>query len=161
MISDSTRTLLNAQIMAEFFSSNFYLELAANLYFMGYPGFCEYMKKQAEEERAHGMKIYDFLLCQNASVFIVAIAEVESENFKTPDKVFARVYEHEKDVTESINLCMKEAIANNDYAVISFLQWFVDEQVQEEKESYRLAEKTKMLGEDVSGLFALEAELLK
>jgi len=163
MITQSLETLLNQQMMLEFYASNLYLQMAAYFHKEGFCGFYEYMKKQAEEERCHGLKIFDFLLCNGAQVNIIQVSSPMDLKFNerviSVLEVFSIAYDVEKKVSSSINGMMREGNINEDYAAVSFLQWFVDEQVKEEREALLLMQKAEMIGNDKTGMLALDSEI--
>jgi ferritin len=162
MISKNLETLLNQQMMLEFYASNIYLQVAASFYKDGFHGFYEYMKKQSEEERGHGLKIFKFLLCNGAQVNVGQVSQADLGFGDLSPSVFGILklaYDLEVKVSASINGMMREANLNEDYAVVSFLQWFVDEQVQEEKDALLLMQKAEMIGDDKTGMLALDSEI--
>jgi len=121
----------NAQITLEFASAHQYLALAAWLEDHSYPGMARWMQQQAEEERAHGMRFYQFVLDRDASVTLGAI-EAPDSSFDSPLEVFRQALHGEQRVTASINDLYGQAVAVSDYASIPLLDWFVNEQVEEE-----------------------------
>jgi ferritin len=162
MISKRLQDVLNQQMILEFYSSNLYLQISAYFYYMGFCGISKYFKNQAEEERCHGMKIFNFLLCSGADVFVEQIpASLPHDNTLAGNftGLFEAALEQELKVTASINGIMREANVNEDYAVVSFLQWFVDEQVKETKDAALLVRKVDMIGSDRAAMLALDAEI--
>ena len=123
---------LNEQINKEFYSAYLYLSMAAYADSMGLSGFASWLEKQAKEELEHGMKIYKYLQDRNARVALDAVEKPKAE-WSSIVEVFEDALEHEFKVTESINKLMDLAVQKKEYATISFLQWFIDEQVEEEK----------------------------
>lgn len=121
----------NDQITLEFASAYQYLALAAWLEDHSYPGMASWMQLQAEEERAHGMRFYQFVLDRDAAVTLGAVPAPDS-SFGSPLEVFRRALEGEQQVTGSINSLYRQAVESADYASIPLLDWFVNEQVEEE-----------------------------
>ncbi len=121
----------NDQITLEFASAHQYLALAAWLESHSYPGMANWMELQAEEERAHAMRFYRFVLDRDAPVTLGAIAAPDS-SFDSPLEVFRRALAGEQEVTASINALYRKAVDGGDFASIPLLDWFVNEQVEEE-----------------------------
>lgn len=132
MLKDSMVTALNDQIQKEFASSYLYLAMAAQFDDENLPGFAAWMKAQAAEEHGHGMKIYGYLGDHGARVVLQTL-EAPPKDFGTPKEVFEKVLAHEQKVTGSINQLYELALKEKDYATQAFLQWFITEQVEEEK----------------------------
>jgi ferritin len=160
MINNNVLQALNEQIIAELFASNLYLQVAAKFCHYGFHGFCDYMKKQADEERCHALKIYDYILQQDCMPIIDTIDSVSTMSISNLiEDIFEMIYIHEKKITTLINNATRIAISDGDFATISFLQWFVDEQVQEEKNAYLLMQKVGLIGDDMSGLLSFDSEI--
>ena len=121
----------NAQITLEFASAHQYLALAAWLDDHSYPGMAQWMQLQADEERDHAMRFFQFVLDRDAAVTLGAIDAPDSA-FETPLVVFRRALAGEQQVTASINDLYRQAVEASDYASIPLLDWFVNEQVEEE-----------------------------
>ncbi|MGH3147159.1 MAG: ferritin, partial [Rubrobacter sp.] len=117
-----------------------------------------WMRAQAREETEHAMKFYDFILDRNGRVELRAIDGPVVE-FGSPLEVFERALGHEQKVTAMINDLYALAVGENDYASQTFLQWFVTEQVEEEKNTGDVVETLKMVGEGSEALFLLDREL--
>lgn len=151
---------MNEQIVHELFSAYFYLSMAAYFERENLPGFAGWMKVQASEEQGHAMKFYDYLLDRGEKVQLGAIAQPPVD-FTSARDVFEQVLAHEQKVTALINSIYEKAVAAKDTASQVFLQWFITEQVEEEKNaSQTLAILTKM-GDSVGGLYQLDHQLGK
>ena len=131
-ISKKVEDAFNAQITAELWSSNIYLEMAFWFRKEGWEGFAKWMYKQAEEEREHAFDMADFVLNRGGEAKVSAIDAVPME-FKDPQDVFEQTYAHEQKVTELINKLSEVAEEENDRASINFIAKYIDEQVEEEK----------------------------
>jgi ferritin len=149
---------LNKQINAEFYSSYLYLAMAANFEAQNLPGFANWMKVQAQEEWGHGIKMYNYINEQNGTVKLAAI-ECPQLEWASPLEAFKAAYAHEQVVTGRINDLVTLAISEKDYATQIFLQWFVSEQVEEERAALAIVEKLTKIGDSVQGLFMIEAGL--
>lgn len=148
---------LNSQVNAELYSSYLYLSMESYFESEDMGGFGNWMRVQAQEELAHAMKIYDFIIQRGAKVTLTRIDSPPTE-WKSPVDVFEHVYSHEQKVTELINQLVNLAISLGDHATNNFLQWFVSEQVEEESSSTVL-KKVKMANESLSALLMLDNEL--
>ena len=152
------KELLNDQIVKEFSSAYLYLAMSAYYESESLDGFAHWFKRQAHEELEHGMRIYDYML-ENSAVPSFKTITGPSAVFKTPDEPLKRAYEHEKFVTESIYRIYEEAIKLKDYKTEKFLDWFIIEQAEEERDTERLVNRMKLFGQDAKGLYALDKEL--
>ncbi|OPZ90953.1 MAG: Ferritin [candidate division TA06 bacterium ADurb.Bin417] len=151
---------LNEQINHELFSAYLYLSMAAWSETRNLPGFAHWLSLQAKEEVGHAMKIFGFLVDRGERVVLDAIKKPETD-FESPRDVFARTLEHEKKVTALINRLYDLSGKVNDQAAAIFLQWFVTEQVEEEKNASSILETLKMLKPDSSAIFMLDHQLAK
>lgn len=149
---------INKQINAEMYSSYLYLAMAAYFEAQNWLGFAHWMKKQAGEENTHAMKFYEFVLERGGEVELFDIKATKA-TWKTPLEVFEVVYAHELKVTALINDLLKLARQENDSATESMLQWFIDEQVEEEANAKLIVEKLKLIKDSANGLFMLDHEL--
>ena len=150
--------LLNDQINKEFYSAYLYLDMANFYSRKGLDGFANWYEIQAKEEQDHAMLMYQYLHNNDVEVTLEAIAK--------PDKVFSTLMdplkvglEHEKYVTSLINNIYSAAVAVNDFRTIQFLDWFIKEQGEEEKNSTDLITKMELFGDDARSLYMLNSEL--
>ena len=158
MLGKSIQDAMNQQIKNEFFSAYQYLSMAAYCETANLPGFAHWMRTQAQEEKEHAMKFYDFILERGGHVELRAIEDPRIE-FGSPLEVFEGALEHERKVTAMINDLYALAMEEKDYASQTFLQWFVTEQVEEEKNAGDVVETLKMIGGSNEALFLLDREL--
>ena len=158
MLNKKMEKELNKQVNAEFYSAYLYLSMGAYLESKNLPGFANWMNVQFQEEQAHGMKIFDYINERGGTVKLDKIDKPKSE-WKDIVDVFKEVLKHEQDVTSLINNLVDLAISEKDHASNNMLQWFVQEQVEEEASAEDLLEKVKMIGSKGSGLFMLDKEL--
>jgi len=158
MISQKLQDAINYQINKELFSEYYYLSMASYFSSVGLDGFENFFLVQVEEERFHAMKMYHFLNERGSRVILSQIDTPKTE-FKSPLEVFQLAYEHEQLVTKLINDLMDIAIAENDHAARSFLNWFVDEQVEEEASMETIVNKLKLIGGAGHGLLMMDQEL--
>ena len=149
---------MNEQINKEIYSGYLYLAMAAHFETQNLGGFAKWMEMQAKEELEHGMKFYSFLNEMGEKVELKAIDQPQT-SFGSPTEVFEQVLDHEKYVTSRIHMLYELALAEKDYATEVFLQWFVKEQVEEEKNATEILESLKMAGESGNFLFMLDRKL--
>lgn len=158
MLNEKTKELLNSQINKEFYSAYLYLAFANYFDNNGLDGFANYFKIQAQEERDHALLFLEFL--QNNGILpMLEGIEKPNQNFSSIKEVLQEALNHEKYVTASINTIYDEAINNKDYRTTQFLDWFVKEQLEEEKSADDLLVKWDMYGEDKRSLYLLDKEL--
>jgi ferritin len=158
MLGKAVQDAMNEQIKNELYSAYQYLSMAAYCESVNLPGFAHWMRAQSREEIEHAMKFYDFILDRSGRVVLQAIDRPVVE-FGSPLEVFEQVLEHEQKVTAMINELYGLAVRENDYASQTFLQWFVTEQVEEEKNAGDVVETLKMVGDTSEALFLLDREL--
>lgn len=158
MIKRKVEEELNKQINAEFYSSYLYLSMSAYFESKNLLGFANWMNIQAQEEWAHGMKFFKYVLERGGSVNLMQIDTPKVE-WKDVIDVFEDVYLHEQKVTGLIDQLVNVAIDEKDHATRSFLQWFVDEQVEEEANVTQLLEQLKMVNGQGAALFMIDREL--
>jgi len=158
MLTKKLEDAINAQINKELYSAYFYLGMSAYCNTLDLDGFVNFFHVQYQEETFHGMKMYNYLLERGGNVVLSKI-NTPPQNFKSPLDVFQQTLDHEKVVTKSINDLMDLALKENDHATISFLKWYVDEQVEEESTINKLVNKMKLIGDNVGGLFIIDSEL--
>ncbi len=158
MISKKIEKALNNQINAELFSSYLYLSMAAYSSSINMNGAAKWFKAQAKEELEHAMKFYLYIEERGGRVVLEAVKEPKKE-WKSLEEAFKEAYEHEKYISSRINKLMELAISERDFATQSFLNWFVDEQVEEEASTLEVYEKLKMVRDYKGGLFMIDREL--
>jgi ferritin len=158
MIGAKMEEALNQQLNAELYSSYLYLSMAAYFESTDLSGFANWMRVQAQEELTHAMKFYDYIVQRGGRVILTTIEAPPSE-WESPLSVFEQVYEHEKTVTGLINQLVDLAVSETDHASNNFLQWFVEEQVEEEESSGGVLQKVRLVGADPGGLYMLDSKL--
>lgn len=158
MLSERLLSNLNKQINKELFSEYLYLSMAAFADSEGLPGTANWFKAQAQEEHTHAMKIYEYIYDRGGRVILDAIEKPKTD-FHSIKELFEMSLEHEKFVTASINELMDIALSDNDHASVSFLKWFVDEQVEEEASVNAILDKFIYMKESGIGLLMLDREL--
>jgi len=160
MLKKKVLKALTRQINEEMYSSYLYLSMESYFHSISLSGFATWMRVQAQEELCHGMKLYDFIHERGGRVFLDTINRPDSK-WATPLAAFEQVMAHEEKVTALINELMDLASTEQDHATKIFLQWFVSEQVEEEASVGEVLNKLRLIQNDSSGLFMLDAELAK
>jgi ferritin len=158
MISKKMQEALNGQINAELYSAYLYLSMEAYFKSENLPGFADWMRAQTQEELMHAMKIYDFLNERGGRVILKPIEEPQTQ-WNSPLAAFEAAYKHEQKVTALINDLVNLAIGEKDHATNGFLQWFVNEQVEEEASADEVVQKLKRLEKAPGGMFMIDQEL--
>lgn len=158
MISKTMQNAINEQINAELWSSYLYLSMASYFDSISLSGFSNWMQAQAQEEINHAMRFYNHVIERGGRVKLAAIDEVPTE-WKSPLDAFEQTYKHEQKVTSLIENLADVAEKEKDRASMNMLQWFIDEQVEEEDSADEIVQKLKLIGESGNGIFMLDREL--
>jgi len=158
MINEKVGKVLNEQINKEFYSAYLYLSMSAYFSDLGLLGFANWMRIQAQEEQAHAMLMYDFLISRGEKVVLTAI-DAPKGTWTSSIQVMEEVLEHEIFVTGLINNIITVAEEVKDRATMSYFNWFIDEQVEEEANAQDIISKLKLIGDDKSALYLLDKDL--
>jgi ferritin len=144
-ISEKLQSALNDQINAEYFSSYLYLSMSAWFEAQDLPGFANWMRVQAKEEDFHVQKFFDYVVERGGRVVLETIDKPQTE-WKSALEVFEEALAHEQHITSRIHDLVELAVEHKDRATQSFLQWFVDEQVEEEASAEAVLKSIKLGG---------------
>lgn len=158
MLSEKMQAALNKQINAELHSAYLYLAMAAYFEHRNLPGFAHWMRLQANEELGHALKFFDFIVERRGRVMLEPVGAVPAE-WASSLAVFENALAHERKVTGLIHGLVNLAVEERDHASDSFLQWFVDEQVEEEASADAVVEQLKLAGDSGVALLILDREL--
>ena len=158
MISENMQQALYQQLNDEFYSAYLYLAMSAYCAHIDFNGAAQWLEMQYQEEQMHATRIYNYLIDQGAHVMLGGIAQPPSE-FGTILEVFQSSLEHEQKMTESLNNLSEQALKEKDHATYNLLQWFVNEQVEEEATVSAIISKLKLVKEDGYGLLMIDNEL--
>ena len=158
MISSNMEKAFNDQIAAEFYSAHLYLAMASYLESIDLPGFANWMRIQYQEEDSHAMKIFDYVIERDGRAILKPF-DGPPADWQFPLDVFESAYKHEQKVTGLINNLMETGQSEKDHAAQIFLQWFVNEQVEEEASVKAIIQQLKLLGDSKAGLFQVDREL--
>ena len=157
-LSKKMQDALNEQIKEEMASAYIYLSMAAYCESINLPGFAHWMRAQSNEELEHAMKFYSYIHDRGGRVTLQALDQPPVE-FQGPIHVFQKTLTHEQYITGRIHELYGLAVEENDYASLSVLQWFVDEQVEEEKTAGEILDMLNMIGDSSQGLIMLDRQL--
>jgi ferritin len=158
MLPESIQAAIDSQINLEFSSSQAYVAISAYFESLTLDGFAHHFRIQAQEEIVHAMMFFDYVNNRNGRVLLGGLPEPQNE-FASPLDAAEAALEHEQKVTASINALYELAIREKDPATQSFLKWFLDEQVEEEKLADDLIQQLKLVGGDGVGLYMIDRQL--
>ena len=158
MLSPAVQEAMNEQINAELYSAYLYLSMAADFEAANLRGMAHWMQLQAKEEVGHALKFFKHIFERGGRVTLTAIAAPPAK-WESAQAAFEAAYKHECHVTSLINELVDLAGAENDHASAVFLQWFVNEQVEEEANASEIFHQLKMVGDSKQGLFMLDRHL--
>ena len=157
-VSKTVQDALNEQMKQEFYASYLYLSMSAYCSSSNFEGFAKWLRQQATEETAHAMRIYDYIEDRGGRVSLQAIPQPAAE-FPSILNVFEQARDHERKVTAMINGLYELVDREKDYASHAFLEWFLTEQIEEEKTSSKIVESLKLAGDHPGALLMLDREL--
>lgn len=160
MIGKPMQDAMNEQINKELFSSYLYLSMAAYFEERNLSGFAHWMRMQADEERGHAMKFYDFIVDRGGRVVLKAIDAPKTE-WSSSLEVAQEVAAHEAKVTASIYALYELAMQEKDYPAQTMLQWFINEQVEEEKNAAEIVANLKLIEDRGTAVLMLDKQLGK
>ena len=158
MLSPDLEAGMNTQIAAELYSSHLYLAMSAYCESEGLPGFARWLKLQSDEEREHALRFLRQVVDRGGRVTLAGI-EAPQTDFDSPQGAFEAARAHEMNVTMMIDGLYGMAQQHGDYASQVFLQWFVTEQVEEERTASEIVQTLKAVGGEPASLFLLDREL--
>lgn len=158
MISPNIASLINEQIAKEQYAAQYYLSMSAWFSLRDLDGIANYFRVQSKEELMHADKMFDYLNDVGAEIIMGEILKPPHQ-FESAVEIFEKALQHEKTVTQSIFNIVKNANEEGDFATVAFLQWFVNEQVEEEASASQLVTKIKMVNENPSALYLFDQEL--
>ena len=158
MIKKTIEKALNEQLNKEFHSAYIYLGMSAYASTNGFNGCAKWFSTQYQEEVTHAMKLFRYLEEQNADI---DLKDIKAHNVKAENivDVFVDAFKHEQKMTQSLNTLSDLALKEKDHATYNLLQWYVNEQVEEEALFGEIIDKLKMVGNDGFGLYSIDKEL--
>lgn len=158
MINTKVAAALNEQIKKEEYSSRLYLAMAIWCEVNGYPGAASFLYMHTEEERMHMLKLVHFVNDRGGKATLLDI-DVPPMEFGSLLEVFSEIKVHEEFITESINSLYEITMVEKDYTTANFLQWYINEQVEEESLFNNILDKIQLVGTDKAGMFHIDKEL--
>jgi ferritin len=160
MLSNAIQEALNKQVQMEAESSQAYLAMASWAEIQpGLEGVTEFFYKQSDEERVHELKLIRFINERGGFATIPPLPQ-PMVTFQSLRRVFEEFLKHELKVSNSINDLVHLSLTEKDYATHNFLQWYVNEQIEEERTARNLNDKLEMIGDDKSGLYLFDRDIL-
>ncbi|UCG53813.1 MAG: ferritin [Candidatus Latescibacterota bacterium] len=158
MLSKKMQKMLNDQINMELYSAYIYWSISAYFHSMNLDGFARWMRLQGQEEMTHAAKIFDHVLERDGTVTLAQVKGPPT-SWKSPLAACQAALKHEQMNSKRFNTLMDAALSEKDHASSTFLQWFVDEQVEEEAQTSALVENVRMVKDSGGALFMLDREL--
>ena len=158
MLSKNLEAAINEQIKHEFYSAYLYLSMGAWAESNNLSGSTRWLKMQAAEEQEHALKFFEYVHDRGGTVTLQAISQPPAV-FTSLLDLFEQVLAHEQKVTSLIYQLYQAALKENDYPTQFMLQWFVNEQVEEEKNATAIVEQLRMVGSQPQGLFMIDRQL--
>ena len=158
MLDKTMERAINRQIKAELYSAYLYLAMAAHAEAANFPGIAHWMRAQSQEEIEHGMKFFKYVTERGGRVVLEAI-DRPPEEFESALDLFEKTLEHEQHVTALIHELYALAVEQKDYASQVALQWFIEEQVEEESSATAIVEMLKLAGDSGNALIMLDRAL--
>jgi ferritin len=157
MISQNLSKLLNQQIGMESQASNIYLAMASWAEVKGYDGISKFFYMHSDEERQHMLKLFHYINERGGHAVVPPI-EAVSLNYPSVQAIFESLLEHEVKVSAEINKLVDASLTEKDYTTHNFLQWYVSEQMEEERLARTMLDKLKLIGTDTGGLYLFDRE---
>src|SRR5262245_52218781 len=158
MMSDTMTKAINDQIHSELSAYYSYLAMSAHCDRAGFPGAAKWLRLQSSEEQVHAMKLLDFMLARHAKVVLGDLGGPKHE-YKSLLDVFETSYKQEQSVSAQIEALYELAFKEKAYPAVVQLEWFLTEQVEEEKTCREIVAKLKMVGDDPASLLEIDREL--
>ena len=158
MLTTSMQKAINHQIADEFNASYLYLSMSAYCESIGFQGFAKWLRKQSQEEVGHAMRLIDYMNDQFSRVVLQQIYEPE-KTFGSLIDLMEQALMHEKEISDAIYKLCEQAEAEEDYTTRAMLDWFVTEQLEEEKTTGDIVEQLRIYGEAKSTIYLIDQEL--
>lgn len=158
MIGERLAQAMNDQIRVELESYYIYLSMAAWLHDQDLDGMAQWMRSQAHEEMVHAMKFFDHILDRGSKVILQDVSQIKTQ-WSSVQEIWKDTYEHEQFVTSKINDLLTIAREERDYQAEPMLNWFIEEQIEEEATASKIAGEMEMVANDKSALLMLDREL--
>ncbi|NSL89422.1 ferritin [Chitinophaga solisilvae] len=157
-LSQTIESALNKQVEMEAASSQYYLAMASWAEVQGYNGIAQFLYRHSDEERVHMLKLLKFINERGGHGLVPALQQ-PTVKFKNIHAIFEHVYSHELLVSKEINNLVDICLSEKDYSTHNFMQWYVTEQIEEERMARNILDKLKLIGEDKGGLYIFDRDL--
>lgn len=158
MISKKVEAALNNQISLEGQSSQFYLAMASWAENKGFGGTCEFLYRQADEERIHMLKLVRYVN-ERGGTAIISQLNTPPTDFESLVNVFKLLLSHELNITAKVNDVVHVCMEERDYTTTNFMQWFLSEQIEEEATARSIMDRINLIGNDKGGLYLFDRDL--
>ncbi len=158
MLKQTVQDALNEQIKAELESAYVYLAMSAYSESVNLRGFASWMRAQSQEELGHALKLFDFVNDRGGRVTLQALTQPPAD-YKSALDMMEHTLNHEQKVSGLINRLYELALKESDYPTQAHLQWFITEQVEEEKTAQEIVEQLRMIGNHTPGLLMLDRQM--
>lgn len=158
MISKKIESSLNNQIRLEGESSQYYLSMASWAEGQGYNGISKFLYHHSDEERLHMLKLFHYINDRNGHAKVPDLKK-PPDTFKSVQDIFETILKHEIHVSEEINKLVNLCMGEKDYATHNFLQWYVAEQIEEERLARNILDKLNLIGNDKGGMYLFDRDL--
>lgn len=158
MFSEKIQKGLTKQLNRELESSQLYLLMASWVERKGYEGICEFLYDHSNEERIHMLKLIRYINKRGGNVVLDSISFINI-TYGTIKELFMKLFEHEKKISREINFLVEISLQEKDYFTYNFLQWYVEEQIEEEALSKMILDKIELIGEDKGGLYLFDKDM--
>jgi len=158
MMSQNVLDAINKQINSELQASYTYLAMSAWCEQRGFTGSARWLRVQSQEEHGHAMRLFDFMLARNAKLDLKGLGQPRSD-YRSLTEVFETAFEQENAVSVQIEAIYELVFRDKAYPAVVQLEWFLNEQVEEEKNCREIVTKLRMIGEDASGQLEIDREL--
>ncbi|MEO1514405.1 MAG: ferritin [Bacteroidota bacterium] len=160
MVSTKIEEALNQQIGLEAYASFLYLSMASWCDVKGMEGCTKFMHRQSAEEREHMLRIFHYISEVDGHALVPAVDQAPPD-FDSIQNMFQKVYEHEQKITNSINKIVSLCYEENDYSTLNFLQWYIEEQREEENLMRTILDRIKLIGDGPQSLYYVDKEIEK
>ena len=158
MLSKKIEGALNAQIESEAMSSQLYLAMASWAETKGYSGAAKFLYAHSDEERQHMLKLFMYVNERSGHAVVPALKQ-PPKTFNSLSEVFNQILKHEIAVSSEINKLVDTCLSDKDYTTNNFMQWYISEQIEEERLAKNIVDKLNLVGSDKGGLFLFDKEL--
>ncbi|ACY40233.1 ferroxidase [Blattabacterium sp. (Blattella germanica) str. Bge] len=158
MLSEKIQIGLIKQLNRESESSQLYLSMASWVEKKGFEGICEFLYDHSHEERMHMLKLIRYIN-KRGGVVVLDNIFIRKITYKSLKELFQTLFKHEKEISNEINLLLELSLQEKDYFTYNFLQWYVEEQIEEETLSKMILDKIELIGEDKGGLYLFDKDI--